>query len=362
MGHADLALQHLSPHAPAHGNVKEIGKAALRATGLAKEMLAYSGRGSFVIEPVHLSSLVEEMARLLEASISKKAMLRFDLASGLPAFEGDATQIRQVIMNLITNASEALGGQSGAVSIATGAMVCDRDFLDATGAAFQSGLDEPLPEGEYVYLEVVDTGCGMEPGTLERIFDPFFTTKMTGRGLGMAAALGIVRGHKGLMRVTTEAGKGTTFRILFPVSQGSSAAASVAERGEIGKDAWSSGGTMLVVDDEEQVCSMAREMLEGLGFSVLTAVDGHAAVEVFRAHAAEITCVLLDLTMPHLDGEQAFRAMLAIRPDVKAIITSGYDAQEATRRFAGESPAAFLQKPYHLESLQEALREALERK
>jgi len=362
LGNADLALQDLSSDAPAHGNVKEIEKATLRATGLAKEMLAYSGRGRFVVEPIHLNELVEEMAHLLEVSISKKAMLKFDFAASLPGFEGDATQIRQVIMNLITNASEALGGQSGAISIATGAMDCDRDFLDAMGAAFPTGLDEPLPEGEYVYFEVTDTGCGMERETLERIFDPFFTTKMTGRGLGMAAALGIVRGHKGLMSVTSTAGKGTTFRILFPVSHDSSPAANAAERGEIGKGAWSGGGTMLIVDDEEQVCAVAREMLERLGFSVLTAADGREAVEVFREHSAKIVCVLLDLTMPHLDGEQAFREMRAIRPDVKAILTSGYDEQESTRRFAGEGLAGFLQKPYHLENLREALREALERK
>jgi CheY-like chemotaxis protein len=289
-------------------------------------------------------------------------MLTFDFASALPTFEGDATQIRQVIMNLITNASEALGGESGSVSVATGAMVCDREFLDATGAAFLSGLDELPQEGEYVYLEVTDTGCGMEPETLERIFDPFFTTKMTGRGLGMAAALGIVRGHKGLMRVNSKAGKGTTFRILFPVSQASFAPATVAERSATGKDTWRGGGTMLVVDDEEQVCSVAREMLERIGFSVLTAADGHEAVEVFREHAAQIVCVLLDLTMPHLDGEQVFDEMRAIRSDVKAIITSGYDEQEATRRFAGKNLAGFLQKPYDLEDLQAVLREALEGK
>jgi CheY-like chemotaxis protein len=183
---------------------------------------------------------------------------------------------------------------------------------------------------------------------------------MTGRGLGMAAALGIVRGHKGLMSVTSSAGKGTTFRILFPVSQAGFAPASVAERNATGKDAWRGDGTMLVVDDEEQVCSVGREMLERLGFSVLTAADGHEAVEVFREHAARITCVLLDLTMPHLDGEQVYDEMLAIRPDVKAIITSGYDEKEATRRFAGKSLAGFLQKPYDLEDLQQVLREALE--
>jgi CheY-like chemotaxis protein len=200
----------------------------------------------------------------------------------------------------------------------------------------------------------------MEPETLERIFDPFFTTKMTGRGLGMAAALGIVRGHKGLMSVTSSVGKGTTFRILFPVSQASFATAGVAERNATGKDSWRGGGTVLVVDDEEQVCSVAREMLERLGFSVLTAANGHEAVEFFRENAARIACVLLDLTMPQLDGEQVFDEMLAIRPDLKAIITSGYDKKEATRRFAGKSLAGFLQKPYDLEDLQQVLREALE--
>jgi two-component system cell cycle sensor histidine kinase/response regulator CckA len=360
LGNAALALQDLSPHAPARYSVKEIEKASLRAAGLAKQMLAYSGKGKFVIEPIHLNELVEEMTHLLQASISKKAIMRFDMTTGLPAFEGDATQIRQVIMNLITNASDAMGDQSGAISIATGVIDCDRRYLDEIGAAFRNQLEEPLPEGAYIFVDVADTGSGMSRETLQRIFDPFFTTKRTGRGLGMAAVLGIVRGHKGLISVNSEVDKGTTFRVLFPASQEGSAAAYARSKGETGNEAWSGRGTILVADDEESVRLVARRMLERFGFSVLTAADGREAVQVFREHADEIACVLLDLTMPFLDGEQVFREMRAIRPDVKAILTSGYNEQEATERFGGKGLSGFLQKPFQQESLSEMLRETLE--
>uniref|UniRef100_UPI002ADE7C8B PAS domain S-box protein n=1 Tax=Tepidiforma sp. TaxID=2682230 RepID=UPI002ADE7C8B len=212
LGNAGLALMELPPESPARQTVQAIETAAQRAAELTRQMLAYSGRGKFVVEPLNLSRLVEEMAHLLEVSVSKRAVLKYRFAPDLPLIEGDATQVRQVIMNLITNASDAIGDRSGVISISTGLMHADRAYLRT------AYMDDDLPEGDYVYLEVADTGVGMDEATAARIFDPFFTTKFTGRGLGLAAVLGIVRSHRGAIKLYTEPGRGTTFKILFPVA------------------------------------------------------------------------------------------------------------------------------------------------
>ena len=315
-------------------------------------MLAYSGKGRFVIEALNLSEVVEEMAHMLEVSISKKAILKHNFADNLPAIEADVAQVRQIIMNLITNASEAIGDRSGVISISTGAMECDRAYLSETY------LDEELAEGLYVYIEVADTGCGMDEETQIKVFDPFFTTKFMERGLGLAAVLGIVRGHKGALKVYSELGKGTTFKALFPASEAESVALAAAEHDAL--ESWRGSGTILVVDDEETVCTIAKRMLEWMGFDVLMAGDGREALEVFRDHADEIDCILLDLTMPRMDGEQAFRELRRIRSDVRVIMSSGYNEQEVTQRFAGKGLTGFIQKPFQLAGLAEKLREVLE--
>jgi len=358
LGNAELALAELSPHAPARRSVTAIEKATIRAADLARQMLAYSGKGKFLIEPIDLNELVEEMAHLLTISISKSALLKYDYAELLPAVEGDATQIRQIIMNLITNASEAIGEEGGVITVTTGTMECDREYLSSTQLVAQAGLDEELEEGIYAYIDIADTGCGMTAEVQAKIFDPFFTTKFTGRGLGMAAVLGIVRGHRGAITISSERGKGTTFRVLFPVSSG------VAEQDEVDEPAvdessWQARGTVLLADDEEVVLDVCARMLEQLGFTVLTARDGREAVAVFNQHMAEIDLVLLDLTMPHLDGEQAFREMRQRKNDVRVILCSGYNQQEATQRFSGKGLAGFLQKPYRLAALVEVLQKVL---
>jgi len=359
LGNADLALNELSPMSPARRNLEEIEKASRRAAELAKQMLAYSGKGRFVVEPIDANELVEEMAHLLEVSISKKAVLKYNFAENLPTFDGDVTQIRQVVMNLITNASEAIGDRSSVIALSTGAMHCDRDYLDDVNEVLRAGLDEPLPEGVYTYFEVADTGCGMDAETIEKIFDPFFTTKFTGRGLGLSAVLGIVRGHQGALKIYSEVGKGTTFKVLFPANELPDDGIAIRGRDEAeGKD-WRGSGTVLIADDEEVVCAVARQMLERLGFSVLTAPDGREAMKVLREHADEIVCVLLDLTMPHLDGEETFREMRRRHPDVRVILCSGYNEQDATQRFAGKGLAGFIQKPFNMAVLKEKLIDVL---
>ena len=317
-------------------------------------MLAYSGKGRFVVEAMSLNRLVKEMAHLLEVTISKKVILKFDLAENLPAIEADASQVRQIVMNLITNASEAIGDRSGAITLASGVMEISRAYLK------EVYLDEDLLEGYYIFLEVADTGCGMDEATRAKLFDPFFTTKFAGLGLGMSAVLGIVRGHGGAIKIYSEVGKGTTVKVLFPSSEEAPRKRPSGQDAE-SPTAWRGDGSILVADDEEGVLAMAKMMLERAGFKVLTARDGAEAVELFRDHADEISAVLLDMTMPKLNGEEAFCEMRQIRSDVCVILSSGYDEQDATDRFVGKGLAGFLQKPYDFDTLLTKLRQVLER-
>jgi CheY-like chemotaxis protein len=216
-------------------------------------------------------------------------------------------------------------------------------------------LDENLSDGLYVYLEIADTGCGMDKETLSKLFDPFFTTKFTGRGLGMAAVLGIVRGHKGAIKVYSEPGKGTTFKILLPASHRSAEPCTSQSPG----DDWKGSGTVLLVDDEETVRVAGAEMLEELGFMVITASDGREAVAAFKEHS-DVRFVILDLTMPHMDGEQCYRELRRIKSDVSVIISSGYNEQEVSQKFVGKGLAGFIQKPYRISLLKDTIRKMLE--
>jgi PAS domain S-box-containing protein len=346
IGNADLALMRLDKESPATENLHQIELAAARAADLAKQMLAYSGKGKFFIEHIDLNIVIEEMITMLEVSISKKAVLLYNLHKPLPLVEADATQMRQIIMNLVINASEAIGDRSGTITVTTGRMHCDQDCLQNVWL-----LNEHLAEGQYVYLEIADNGCGMDGETLTRLFDPFFSTKFTGRGLGMAAVLGIVRSHKGTITVNSQPGKGTSFKILLPVS----GAPVVLSTSEPTVKLWHGSGKVLLVDDEETVRSIGIAMLNELGFTTITANDGQEAIEIFT-HTPDIAFVILDLTMPHLDGEQCFRELRKLKPDVKVIMSSGYDELEVTRKFAGTGLAGFIQKPYRFAVLSGAIK------
>ena len=344
IGNAELALLRINKESPGVDNLHKIEEAAARAADLAKQMLAYSGKGKFVIENINLNLLLEDMLHMLEVSISKKAVLRINLAPDLPSVEADATQIRQIVMNLVINASEAIGEKSGVIAVTTGCMDCNKDYLKNVW------LDENLIEGLYVYLEIADTGCGMNKNTLAKLFDPFFTTKFTGRGLGMAAVLGIVKGHKGAIKVYSEPGKGTSFKILLPAS---SKPAKIFNHNSY-ENNWKGSGTVLLVDDEETVRGIGKEMLQEFGFTTITANDGREAVEIFKTTPG-ISFVILDLTMPHMDGEQCFRELRQFKPDVKVIMSSGFSEHEVTQNFMGKGLAGFIQKPYKLSALKEAI-------
>jgi CheY-like chemotaxis protein len=350
LGHSDLARRALSPDSSAFGNIDGIVRGAEQAAELTRQMLAYAGKGRFVVKLLDLETVILDMTRLLKVSISKKCVMRFEFVPDLPAINGDAAQMRQVIMNLIINASEAIGERSGVIAVSTGAMTCDRSYLDETY------LDETLAEGLYVYLEVADTGQGMDEETQSKIFDPFFTTKFTGRGLGLAAILGIVRGHKGAIKVYSESDKGTTIKVMFPASAENPAARSVAR---VDADELNLSGTVLIVDDEETVCGLARLMMEEMGFLVLTGSDGREGLDVFRAHKDDICLVLIDMTMPHMDGAETFRELRRIRDGVPVILSSGYNEQTVTNQFAGKGLAGFIQKPYRYDQLIEVVRKAL---
>lgn len=353
LGHTDLALQDLSTHSPARHHLVEIDHASRHAADLCRQMLAYSGRGRFMIEAININHALDEMEHILAVSISKKVVLKYHLADTLPPVEVDLSQIQQVIMNLVTNASEAIGERSGVISISSGVMHCDSNYLKTTY------IREELREGPYVYLEVSDTGCGMDRDTQKKIFDPFFTTKFTGRGLGLAAVLGIVRGHHGAVKVYSEPGRGTTIKVLLPASEKLDEPIPVATQNDSRTD-WNATGVILVVDDEETIRLLAKNLLERLGFEVRTAAHGREAVKIYQQAPDEIVCVLLDLTMPHMDGEETFRELRRIRPDIQVIISSGYSELEVVQRFAGKGLAGFIQKPYVLSDLSKKLKEVLQ--
>jgi PAS domain S-box-containing protein len=345
VGNADLALMRVSKESPAIDNLHKIEQAASRAADLAKQMLAYSGKGKFVVENLDLNRLLKEMLHLLEVSISKRVELILNISPDLPAVEADATQIQQVIMNLVINASEAIGDMNGTITINTGYMDCNKKYLH------NFWPDNSVREGQFVYLEITDSGCGMDKDTLDKIFDPFFTTKFTGRGLGMSAVHGIIRGHKGAINVYSEPNKGTSFKVLLPAS----GKLLEVKDNNVHQDNWHGEGLVLLVDDEETVRDIGKEMLQELGFSVITANDGKEALEVFK-DTADITFVILDLTMPKIDGEQCFRELKQIKPVVKVVISSGFSEYEVIQKFAGEGLAGFIQKPYKMSALKEVIR------
>jgi two-component system, cell cycle sensor histidine kinase and response regulator CckA len=350
LGNAELAASTVSLDSSARGNLQEISRAARRAGDLTRQMLACSGMGTFQVQPLDLSQVIMEMQEMLRVSVSRKATVQFSLASGLPCIQADLAQIHQVITNLMVNASEAIGESSGTIRVSTASTDCDRAFLDSVWGG------EQLTEGRYVSLQVADTGCGMDEGTMARIFDPFFSTKFTGRGLGLAAVNGIVRGHKGAIRVRSAPGRGTTFTVLFPAGP---APSRPSEHTEMAHGRWRGNGAVLLVDDEEGIRNVGRQMLERLGFSVVTSRDGREALEWLTSHPKEVAFVILDLTMPAMDGMEAFRAIHAIAPDLKVILSSGYNEQAIFEQGRTKGLAGFIQKPYQLAALEQKLRDIL---
>jgi CheY-like chemotaxis protein len=281
----------------------------------------------------------------MKLSIRKGVEIDLRLEEQLPDILADSAQIQQVVMNLVINASEAIAGGEGTISITTSKVHAQRcDLL----AAY---TNPDLPEGDYVLLDVSDTGCGMDLKTLSTIFDPFFTTKFTGRGLGLAAVLGIVKGHHAALKVDSQPGHGTTFKIYFPCSRNIEPGKTPPAPSKQTDEKWSGSGAVLVVDDEEAVRSAAELLFPALGFDVLLAKDGFEACKILKEGSARVVAVLLDLTMPRMDGVKTLHELRMIRPDLKVIVMSGYDEKEAIDRFTNEGFDHFLQKPFTRDQL-----------
>ncbi|HEU5078578.1 MAG TPA: transporter substrate-binding domain-containing protein [Opitutaceae bacterium] len=331
----------------------QIEVASQRAADLCRQMLAYAGKGRFTVEVLDLNAVVADTVQLLKLSISKNATLDFAFGDSELPIEADTSQIRQVVMNLVINASEALGGASGRIRISTTAQTVSKERLR------EATLGQELPSGEYVSLEIEDNGCGMSSDTMARIFDPFFTTKFTGRGLGLAAVVGVIRAHHGALFVRSTLGHGTTFQILVPRS--SAKISPVKEFPARPNRDTSSRGTILLVDDEPNVRRVASALLEKNGYTVAVAADGYEALALALAHGGRFVAVLLDLTMPGLDGPATLKELRAINAATPILLMSGYTESDARQRLPADQYIAFLPKPFTSDELLEALRELLVR-
>jgi len=345
IGQAELAAQAVPSSSPAHKSLDAIMKASRRAADLCAQMLACAGKGQLEKQDLSLACLAEETLLMLDSSVLKQCTLDLKLERQLPFIHGDPSQIRRILVSLVTNASEAVGNRDGVIALTTGTMECSAEYL---ADSYFSGRTTP---GPYVYLEVSDTGCGIEKEDMQHIFDPFFTTKFVGRGLGLSAVMGIVRAHEGTLRVDSKQGEGTTFRVLFPaVPPAQKSVQPPAEPAE-----WRGEGTVLLVDDEELVRALCEELLQRMGLEVLTAEDGRRAVDLYRVRQAEIDVVLLDLTMPRMNGEEAYGELRKINPAVPVILASGYGRSDVVARFKGKDLVGCLQKPYTPEKLRSLL-------
>jgi nitrogen-specific signal transduction histidine kinase/CheY-like chemotaxis protein len=338
LGNASLALESLEPSHPARPLLEEVNVASHRAARLTSQMLAYSGKGRFVVQVVDIAELIRETLPLIQAAIPHTVELLLRVTEPSPPVEIDVAQIQQLVMNLVINAAESIPKeQPGVVTVSASQLIVDENYLRSAGAA------QDLQFGPHACIEVRDTGSGMSEETKARIFDPFFTTKFTGRGLGLAAVLGIVRGHHGAIQVDSAPGQGSTFRIFLPAATKARPVAAPDDRQParpVGE------GTVLVVDDEPIVQQVAQQTLRRAGYQVLLAGNGQIALDIFKQRAAEIRVVLLDVTMPVMSGEQTLVELKKIDPDVHVVLSSGFNEVEAIRRFEGRGLAGFIQKPY----------------
>ncbi len=355
LSNSELALEALSRArdlADVAERIAAVRNSALHAAELTNQMLAYSGRGHFDVRPISLTEMVREMDHLLSASISKKAHVHYQLTANLPAVQADVAQMRQVIMNLVTNASDALEDREGQVYVRTGTEQRRKVVSEVYGPV-------PLPPGPYAFLEVADDGCGMNDETKNRIFEPFFTTKFTGRGLGLSAVQGIVRGHGGGIVLESAPGSGTKIKVLLPCSD-LPAVNLTRPKPDAGGE-WTGSGLVLLVDDDARVRMVTELLLRSIGFEVLPTSTGREAIREFERCASEVRLVVLDVTMPDLNGDQVLAELRRRRPDVPVLLCSGYSEDEMCHRFSAEDMATFLQKPYPFDVFRARLRELLER-
>jgi len=354
LGNASLVLDLMQPEESIKGMLEDIIRASERAADLTRQLLAYAGKGKFVIEPVDTSALVRDISGLLRSSATR-AELRLELHPNLPPIEADASQIQQLVMNLILNAVEATGERPGLVRVITSLRMIG---LHERLSHYQP--DPPRP-GPHVMLQVSDNGCGMSESVKAQIFDPFFTTKFTGRGLGLSAALGIVRGHRGAIRVESVEGVGSTFTVVLPVSPETAVDPAIARASALPDAPHASLGAVLIIDDEDVVRRTARAALENFGYTVFEAANGRDGADLFSRLHDRVSAVLLDLTMPYMDGHEVWRYIRRIRPDMQVVISSGFEESDAMKQFTEEPCLSFIQKPYTAAALLRTIGQATER-
>lgn len=353
LSNTELASLELPPNSTIRNYLSQVIHAAHRATQLVGQMQVYSGQGRYLVQMLELAELVREFAQPPVIILSPIITLEVEFGTAVPPIQGDPLQIRQILANLVANAAEAIGDQPGTVRITTGVMHCDRACLQGCFC------DESLPEGKYAYVEVSDNGCGMTAETQIKMFEPFFTTKFAGRGLGLAAVLGIVRAHAGAIKVASAPGQGSIFRVLFPAAVSSFSDRPAATPSPTAKT-WRGFGTVMVVDDEEESRSTIRKHLARLGFLVTTAVDGPHALDIFRKAPNEFVCVLVDHAMPHMNGAETCQALRRIRHDIKIIVAADGSQLDTARQYTHREQFGLLEKPCCLETLQQALQTSLD--
>ena len=351
LARAELCFRELSEQSVAHDHVSIIRETAFQARMLTKQLLGYAGKGKFVVEPLGVDSVVLDLMPLLRASISTEIRLEFEPGAASSAVQGDETQLRQVLLNLVTNAAEAIGPAVGQIMIRTG--IGEMSAATVQGAYFSGA---PMT-GPYVYLEVEDTGAGISPNHRAKLFDPFFTTKFTGRGLGLAAVLGIVKGHHGTILVDSSPGRGSRFRVLLPALDADCVPKSAPQRSQLMSTR--EDGCALVVDDEPAVRAATVAILSSIGYRVLEADGGQSAKELFRARASEIDLVLLDLAMPDMNGEQTLRELKKIRADIPVVLLTAYAEDEARLSSVRAQLAGFVAKPFAYDELIAAVKAAI---
>jgi PAS domain S-box-containing protein len=354
LGNTSLAQMNLPDGSPVREDLQRVEQICFQAAELCQQLLAYSGRGRFEVKTVSLNTLIRDMHHLLEISIHKSIFLQLDLHEDLPSTDLDVPQIRQLLLNLVINASEAIGGNhEGTIRISTQAIHADAAmFEDFIGA-------DSMAAGSFIQLEVTDTGSGIQPADLPHIFDPFFTTKFTGRGLGLAAVLGIVRGHGGALRVKSSPNDGTTFTFLLPPGSSKTVLPTTAHAVTAEASPSVKPARLLVVDDEPTIRSLAGKILTRLGHQVSVAASGKEAIERFKNDPSSIDCVLLDLTMPLMSGHEVMEALRVIDPQLPILIMSGYSEADIARKFHGISPTGFIQKPFNATELTQRIESCL---
>ncbi|MCI0705828.1 MAG: MASE1 domain-containing protein [Planctomycetia bacterium] len=399
LGHAELAVAELPTDHPAREHLATVLSGVAQAGGLTRQLLAYSGKGRFMLRPLNLNDLIRQTTELLRLTLPKKVQLTLELADSLPPVTADDGQMRQVLMNLLINAGEAIGDRAGTVTVSTAAHLLALDTVSG-------GVYSPAAPGQFVELIVSDTGCGMDEATRARLFDPFFTTKFAGRGLGLSAVLGIVRGHGGGIRVDSTLGEGTRFTVLLPAvldaipattsatqtpaptdtpipfhrstaragvfqltrtrERPSEPPAGLSELEHVAENAsrstvvaesssGSRGGLALVADDEPTVRQVGALMLRQMGYEVLTAANGREVVDLFTTHAQRVRLVLLDLTMPVMDGAEALAMIRELSTEVPVVLCSGYAVEAVPEKLAHDTVTTFLQKPFARNDLRQAL-------